>query len=56
MLLGKPATTDMENRKGVILTGVILQAHMNIVPQKTPDNDHNFLTDPIEASVDGDWV
>ena len=39
----KPATPGMENRKGVIL-----QAHMDMVPQKTPESTHNFETDPIE--------
>ena len=46
-----PATPGFENRRGVILQG-----HMDMVPQKTSDSDHNFLTDPIKAYVDGDWV
>ncbi|MBR6858799.1 MAG: beta-Ala-His dipeptidase, partial [Bacteroidales bacterium] len=46
-----PATPGYENRRGVILQG-----HMDMVPQKTSDSDHNFLTDPIKAYVDGDWV
>ena len=51
VLMRKPATPGMENRKGVIL-----QAHMDMVPQKTPESKHNFETDPIEAWIDGDWV
>jgi dipeptidase D len=51
VLIRKPATKGMENR-----AGVILQAHMDMVPQKTPESTHDFLTDPIEAYVDGDWV
>ncbi len=47
----KPATPGMENRKGVIL-----QAHMDMVPQKTPDSTHNFETDPIQPWIDGEWV
>ena len=47
----KPATPGMENRKGVIL-----QAHMDMVPQKTPESTHNFETDPIEPWIDGEWV
>ena len=47
----KPATPGMENRKGIIL-----QAHMDMVPQKTPESNHNFETDPIEPWIDGDWV
>ena len=46
-----PATPGMENRKGVILQG-----HMDVVPQKTPESTHNFETDPIETYIDGDWV
>ena len=51
VLIRKPATAGMENRKGVSL-----QAHVYMVPQKTPDKDHNCLTDPIEAYVQGEWV
>ncbi len=47
----KPATPGMESRKGVIL-----QAHMDMVPQKTPESTHNFETDPIEPWIDGEWV
>ena len=51
IVMRKPATPGMENRKGVIL-----QAHMDMVPQKSPDSKHNFETDPIETIIDGDWV
>ena len=51
IVMRKPATPGMENRKGVIL-----QAHMDMVPQKTPESAHNFETDPIEPWIDGDWV
>ena len=47
----KPATPGMEDRKGIIL-----QAHMDMVPQKTPESQHNFETDPIEPWIDGEWV
>ena len=47
----KPATAGMENRKGVIL-----QAHMDMVPQKNNDTVHDFETDPIQTYIDGDWV
>ncbi len=47
----KPATPGMENCKGVIL-----QAHMDMVPQKNNDTVHDFEKDPIETIVDGDWV
>lgn len=51
IVMRKPATPGMENRKGVIL-----QAHMDMVPQKSKDSIHNFETDPIETYIDGDWV
>lgn len=47
----KPATPGMENRKTVVL-----QAHMDMVPQKISASNHNFETDPIETYIDGDWV
>ncbi len=47
----KPATPGMENCKGVIL-----QAHMDMVPQKNNDTIHDFEKDPIETVIDGDWV
>ncbi len=51
VIITKPATPGMENRKGVIFQG-----HLDMVPQKNSDKNHNFETDPIEAFVDGDWV
>lgn len=51
VIIKKPATAGMENRKGVVLQG-----HLDMVPQKNSDNNHNFKTDPIEAYIDGDWV
>ena len=51
IIIRKPATPGMENRKGVILQG-----HMDMVPQKNADKVHDFEKDPIEAWVDGDWV
>ena len=51
IVMRKPAFPGMENRKGVIL-----QAHMDMVPQKTPESKHNFETDPIEPYVEGEWV
>lgn len=51
LIIKKPATAGMENKKGVVL-----QAHMDMVPQKNADKIHDFVTDPIEAYVDGEWV
>ena len=51
VIMRAPATPGFENRKGVILQG-----HMDMVPQKNADTVHNFETDPIETWVDGDWL
>lgn len=51
LLLSKPATAGMEDRPGVILQG-----HIDMVPQKNSDKVHDFTKDPIEAYVDGEWV
>lgn len=37
VIIRKPATPGMENRKGIIL-----QAHMDMVPQKNNDTIHDF--------------
>ena len=51
VLVRKPATPGMEDRKTVVL-----QSHMDMVPQKNSNVNHNFEKDPIEAFVDGEWV
>jgi dipeptidase D len=51
VILRKPATEGMEARPGVVL-----QAHLDMVPQKTPASIHDFLTDPIRALVADGWV
>lgn len=51
VIIRKPATPGMENRKGVIL-----QAHIDMVPQKNSDKVHNFETDPIETLIEDGWV
>jgi dipeptidase D len=35
---------------------VILQGHMDMVWQKTPDSPHDFMRDPIRLIKDGDWI
>ena len=51
VLVRKPATPGMENRKPVVL-----QAHMDMVPQKNSGVAHDFENDPIDAYIDGEWV
>lgn len=51
IVLRKPATAGMGKRKPVVL-----QAHLDMVPQKNSDTTHDFKKDPIQAYIDGDWV
>ena len=51
IVMRKPATPGYEDRKVVLL-----QAHMDMVPQKTPESTHNFETDPIETYIEDGWV
>ena len=51
VFIKKPATTGMEHKKGVVL-----QAHIDMVPQKNEDTDHDFTKDPIQPYIDGEWV
>ena len=51
VLICKPATKGYESAKTVIL-----QSHLDMVPQKNADVAHDFAKDPIQAFVDGEWV
>ncbi len=51
VLIRKPATAGKEGNKGVIL-----QSHLDMVPQKNNDVNFNFDTDAIKAHIDGEWV
>ncbi|MCY9871256.1 aminoacyl-histidine dipeptidase [Vibrio barjaei] len=51
VFIKKPATAGMEHKKGVVL-----QAHIDMVPQKNEDTDHDFTVDPIQPYIDGEWV
>jgi dipeptidase D len=51
LIIRKPATAGMEDRKTVVI-----QAHLDMVPQKNADKDHDFTTDPIQPWIDGEWV
>ena len=51
LIVKKPATKGMESRKAVVIQG-----HVDMVPQKNADSEHNFETDPIQTWVDGDWL
>lgn len=55
VIIRKAATSGMENRKGIVLQG-----HMDMVPQKNNDKEHDFTKDPISTRIvkeaDGEWV
>ncbi|MBO7234592.1 MAG: aminoacyl-histidine dipeptidase [Paludibacteraceae bacterium] len=51
VLIRKPASPGMEDHDGVIL-----QAHLDMVPQKNNDTVFDFETDAIRAYIDGEWV
>lgn len=51
VIMTKPATKGMENRRPVVL-----QAHMDMVPQARAGKVHDFLKDPIETKIVADWV
>ncbi|MFD2231053.1 aminoacyl-histidine dipeptidase [Alkalimarinus sediminis] len=51
VIIRKPATRGRENAPAIVM-----QSHLDMVPQKTDDSSHNFLTDPIKTYIDGDWV
>ncbi len=51
VLIKKPATPGMENRKTVVL-----QSHLDMVHQKNNDTVFDFNSQGIEMYVDGDWV
>lgn len=51
VIIKKPATPGMENRKTVVL-----QSHLDMVHQKNNDTVFDFDTQGIEMYVDGDWV
>jgi dipeptidase D len=51
VIIKKPASAGMENRKTVIL-----QSHLDMVHQKNSDTTFDFDNQGIEMLVDGDWV
>lgn len=51
VIIKKPASKGMENRKVLVL-----QSHLDMVPQKNSDKKHDFENDPLETLVEGEWV
>lgn len=51
VIIRKPATPGMENRKTIVMQG-----HLDMVHQKNADTVFDFYTQGIDMYVDGDWV
>lgn len=51
VIIKKPATKGMENRKSVVL-----QSHLDMVCQKNNNIIFDFETEGIKMEIDGDWV
>lgn len=51
VVMRKPATPGHENAPVVVL-----QSHMDMVAEKNSDVKHDFMNDPIDTYIDGDWV
>lgn len=51
VIMRVPATPGYEEHEGVIL-----QAHMDMVCEKNGDVEHDFMNDPIQTWVDGEWL
>lgn len=51
VIMRVPATPGYEDHEGVIL-----QAHMDMVCEKNGDVNHDFMSDPIETWIDGEWL
>lgn len=51
VLIKKPATSGMEDRKKIVL-----QSHLDMVHQKNNDTEFDFDSEGIKMFIDGDWV
>lgn len=51
VIVRKPATKGKENLKKVVMQG-----HLDMVPEKNSDVKHDFEKDPIQCHVEGEWV
>ncbi len=51
LLVKVPPTPGYENAPVIVIQG-----HMDMVCEKTPDSTHDFSKDPIKNIIDGDWL
>ena len=51
VLIKVQATKGFENQPTIVLQG-----HLDMVCEKTPDSDHNFKKDPLKLKYNADWL
>lgn len=51
VIIRKPAGKDYENS-----TPVIIQGHLDMVCEKTPESNHDFIRDPLNLKYDGKYI
>ncbi|MEQ9063636.1 MAG: aminoacyl-histidine dipeptidase [Vicingaceae bacterium] len=51
VIISKPGSKGMENRKGIVLQG-----HLDMVHQKNSGTDFNFDREGIKMKINNDWV
>ena len=51
VLISIPATKGMEKKPTIVLQG-----HLDMVCEKTPDSKHDFTKDPIKTIIEGEWM
>ncbi|WP_067586341.1 aminoacyl-histidine dipeptidase [Endozoicomonas ascidiicola] len=51
LIVYKPASEGFEGKPAIIL-----QSHLDMVPEKSEDSGHDFLRDPIALQLDGEWL
>lgn len=51
LLIKKPATPGCEKRQTIVIQG-----HLDMVPQANQDSQHNFITDPIQTRIVDGWL
>lgn len=51
VVIWKPATDGYENAPAVILQG-----HLDMVAEKTPESTHDFMKDPLDLFVEDGWI
>ena len=51
VIIKRPASQGFENAQPVIIQG-----HLDMVCEKTPDSDHDFTRDPLKLQFDGKYI